>query len=354
MNVVTITTIHVPYVLEDLCKNMVKHKREAQVYVIGDKKSPDKEIGKLIKYLYEKYDVTISYFDTEIQPKIFQDKLSEFFPFNTPDRVILGCMFAYQNGADRVIALDDDNFPTEDDFIGSHEWAGSFEYRTFFRNDLGWFNVHSMLQEENDIEFYPRGYPWSKRVNGSGDFVASMGTKRTIINQGLVLGDSDIDAIQRLAQPTNALRNKYGQLGHFGLFKTWSPFNFQNTCLSREMIPLYYRPRCATRNSDIWTSYLYNKLAEHFGDLITFGAPLVTQIRNNHNLWDDLKLELPVDELTDDFVELVRNTELTEKTYYGAMRELVEKCLPDSMDCGLIGKFFIEYNEWLIAVEEFL
>ena len=37
-------------------------------------------------------------------------KLLDLFPYNTPDRVILGCMLSYIRGCQRTIAVDDDNF----------------------------------------------------------------------------------------------------------------------------------------------------------------------------------------------------------------------------------------------------
>jgi len=38
--------------------------------------------------------------------------LLELFPYNTPDRIMLGGMLSYMRGCDRLIAVDDDNYMT--------------------------------------------------------------------------------------------------------------------------------------------------------------------------------------------------------------------------------------------------
>ena len=110
--------------------------------------------------------------------------------------------------------------------------------------------------ESNRIPFYPRGYPWSKRfVNNS--FIEIKKNMKAIVNQGLVLGDPDIDSISRLFWPINVIAIDSHYLPHKALAQgTWTPFNDQNTAISKEIIPLYYKPISGLRNADIWTSFL--------------------------------------------------------------------------------------------------
>ena len=77
--------------------------------------------------------------------------------------------------------------------------------------------------------------------------------------------------------------------------------NNQNTSTSRELTSVFFTPVAAGRNSDIWTSYIICKLVETSKDVVAFGAPYVKQFRNPHNLWTDLKDELPNNILTDYF-----------------------------------------------------
>ena len=92
--------------------------------------------------------------------------------------------------------------------------------------------------------------------------------------------------------------------------------------------------------------------------MITFGKPLVKQVRNEHDLWDDLDLELVNNRATDRFVEILRGVELTEKTYFSALEELLEKSLAESCDLEvynleiemLLG-FFEEYLDWCRVIK---
>ncbi len=352
---IVITTIHLPKILDDIGKNIVQHDSPGvSILVIGDKKTPE-GVREYCQEMSERHRIPIDYFGIEEQEKEFAEEkeLLKLFPYNTPDRVILGGLIAYKRGCKRIIALDDDNFPTENDLVGFHSITGKDTRMMVIENELGWFNVHSALIEINNIPFYPRGFPWGQRNSKANEKAFHLFQHRVVVNQGLVLGDSDIDAISRLFYPIKAV----GMIPEFGtqfaLYPgVWSPFNYQNTCLFRDIIPIYYRPISTGRNADIWTAYLINKLAEHFNDVISFGQPLVTQIRNEHNLWKDLIDELPCDMATDKFVEILRNVELTKKTYLEALGELLDKA--GESDELIINMFFEEYRKWYTIISKLL
>lgn len=363
---ITITTINVPKILEDICQNLADHGRkgEADIIVIGDKKTPD-EVKNFCGKVSEKFGVKIEYLGISEQEAAFSDKkdLLDLFPYNTPDRVMLGGMLAYFRGYERLIAVDDDNFPTRNDFVGFHSITGKEAEINLLETESGWFNVHNALVEENNIPFYPRGFPWKQRIPASNKKVSILGRAKVVANQGLVLEDPDIDAISRLFWPIRAIAIKSDFDPQFALQPgTWSPFNYQNTSLCRELIPCYYRPVSAIRNGDIWTAYLINRLAHHFGDVITFGQPLVKQIRNIHDIWDDLDIELVNNKATDYLISILRSVELTEKTYFKALIELLEKSknkvgemanIPPA-ELKMIKAFFEEYLVWCNIVSKMI
>jgi hypothetical protein len=97
---------------------------------------------------------------------------------------------------------------------------------------------------------------------------------------------------------------------------TWSPFNSQNTALMRDVLPAYFLSPYIGRYDDIWASYIINRITEHFGDVISFGEPLVRQQRNPHDLWKDLDVERNGMILTDDFCGALRSIPLTGATYH--------------------------------------
>ncbi|MDP3880004.1 MAG: hypothetical protein Q8Q07_06855 [Dehalococcoidales bacterium] len=363
--VITITTINIPTFLEGICENIKTHDhKDTSILIIGDLKTPA-GIKEYCANTAGKFGVDIEYLGIEDQKKALSDhqKLLDLFPYNTPDRVILGGMLAYLRGCERTIAVDDDNFTTEHDFVGFHSVTGTQAELDLIHNETGWFNVHSALVEEHNIPFYPRGYPWEQRKPEANQKINRKQKARVIVNQGLVLEDPDIDAISRLFWPIRATAMSSEFDAQFGLYPgTWSPFNYQNTSLCREAVPLYYRPISTKRNADIWTAYLYNKLAQHFGDVITFGQPLVRQIRNEHNLWEDLDVELINNRSTDYLIYILRNVSLSEKTYFSALGELINKSQKELTEIDsippqeheMIKDFFGEYQVWWNIVSDII
>lgn len=351
---IIITTINKPIFIEDLCININTYEHDnVDIIIIGDIKTPPLE--DYCKSVAKKYGMPIEYLNVTSQERELPKPLLDIIPYNTPDRTILGGMLAYFRGTERIIAIDDDNFPTDSDFVGFHSITQTKPETTLIKSDTGWFNIYDALDEECNIPLWPRGYPWGQRSteNDVNRYNLSY-SLNVIVNQGLILGDSDVDAISRLFSPTMVTGMNSHFDSQFALYPgTWAPFNYQNTCLSREMIPLYYRPRCAKRNSDIWTSYLYNKLAEHFGDVITFGEPLVKQVRNEHNLWDDLDLELENNRETDYFCQILKAVKLTKATYFEALVELIDKVKIDD-EYAMTKKFFEEYGEWVKTITKIL
>ena len=360
---ITITTINVPTILEGLCKNVIAHQQsEVTVLVIGDTKTPA-ETAPYCQRTSKEYGVEIEYLDVEAQQAALSDlpELLNLIPLNTPDRVMLGGMLAYVRGCERLIALDDDNFMTDHDFVGHHSLTGTEAELELIGSESGWFNVHEALKEENGIPFYPRGFPWRQRSPEAPRTTRETKSARVVVNQGLVLSDPDIDAISRLFWPIRATGMSPRFEPQFGLSRgTWAPFNYQNTCLCRELIPVYYRPRSTQRNADIWTAYLITRLAQHFDDTICYGQPLVSQIRNPHDLWDDLDVELVNNRATDRFVALLRDVSLTRETYFEALGELLTGSLRkvEGMDAGgtaetdMIRQFFVEYQRWYEIVSK--
>jgi len=361
--VITITTINIPVFIDGMCENINSYGHaNASILVIGDIKTPA-GIKEYCQKTARKFGIEIEYLGIEDQKKALADhkKLLNLFPYNTPDRVILGCMLSYIRGCQRTIAVDDDNFTTEHDFVGFHSITGTEAELNLINNESGWFNVHNALVEENNIPFFPRGYPWAQRSPEANKKTYLKQKARVIVNQGLVLEDPDIDAISRLFWPIRGIAMSPEFDSQFGLYPgTWSPFNYQNTSLCREAIPLYYRPLSTKRNADIWTAYLYNKLAGYFGDVITFGQPLVKQLRNQHNLWEDLDVELVNNQATDYLITILRNVNLTEKTYFAALGELINKSRKElavmgeipSRELEMIKEFFNEYLVWWRVVSE--
>ena len=97
-------------------------------------------------------------------------------------------------------------------------------------------------------------------------------------------GDPDIDAIARILFKPNCIFDKK----KFPFFsKSISPFNSQNTFISKEILSDYFLFPGIGRMEDIWASfYISSKKYK-----IIYTEPTVIQKRNKHNLITDFKNE---------------------------------------------------------------
>jgi hypothetical protein len=112
------------------------------------------------------------------------------------------------------------------------------------------------------------------------------------IQQGLTDGDPDVDAIYRmlLPLPQSFRTDVRVALGP----NSWSPFNSQNTTWWRDAFPLLYLPAyCSFRMTDIWRSFVVQRIAWENGWSVLFHEATLLQQRNQHNLMTDFEEEIP-------------------------------------------------------------
>lgn len=368
MVTIVTTTINVPTFLKDIAflKDINEENYNINVIVIGDVKTP-----KQAKPFCES--LGFRYLSIADQKKVIPKELLDLIPYNTGSRKMIGTYLAYQEGADTVIMMDDDNFPLDGEFIKRHRIVGA-AVENCMESESGWFNTGFTVLEKNNMPFYPRGFPWSERFT-KPDLSARSTRRKVVVNQGLVLGDPDIDAVSRLFWPieVTAMRPQFEPT--YALAPgTWTSFNDQNTALAREIIPLYFKPPSGGRNADIWAGYIVQRLTQHMGDVVAFGEPLVRHDRNPHDLREDYELEKLNNYATEHFVNILRGVKLTQNSYLEALGELIDGCLSsptyfggslkkktirhsqfpspqknrkrDEAGMELITSFFTEYKAW--------
>lgn len=74
----------------------------------------------------------------------------------------------------------------------------------------------------------------------------------------------------------------------------WCPFNSQNTVWFPKAYPLLYLPSyCSFRMTDIWRSFVAQRIAWENGWSVLFSGPDVSQERNEHSLMRDFADEIP-------------------------------------------------------------
>lgn len=301
---VVTTTIYNPTFLKAYAENAryFGHKDVAYIVVADMKTPPEAEetCAQIDNCLYMSPDMQMNYV------RKFPE-LEKHLIWNSISRRNLGHVMAYENGADVIVMLDDDNLATSHDWVTQHSIVGHFGDCQTVSSRSGWYNVCDVLKEEHDVKFYARGYPPAQRWNDGvitkqGDGVVPA------VNAGLWLNDPDIDALTRLERRLITTGFKPGEKQKFALYPgTWSPWNCQNTAISRAALPSYFLSPYTGRHLDIWASYITTRCVQDMGQHIAFGVPLAFHDRSPHNLYKDLEQELPWIQATDEFVHVLRS-----------------------------------------------
>jgi hypothetical protein len=197
----------------------------------------------------------------------------------------IGYLLAMQTKPSLLLETDDDNLPLPE-FWGPRTLQQSA--RTL--SGSGWTNVYAFFSEEN---IWPRGLPLDAIRAPLPKFESlPEAVSDCPIQQGLADANPDVDAIYRLVLPLpiNFLPGRRVALGA----GAWSPFNSQNTAWFPKAYPLLYLPSyCSFRMTDIWRSFVAQRIAWENGWSVLFKSSDVSQDRNEHSLMRDFADEVP-------------------------------------------------------------
>ncbi len=264
-----ITSISEPNkVLKQYSSECKKH--NVDFILIGDTKSPKNF----------KLD-NCNYYSIEEQRKL-NFNLSKVLPEKHYARKNIGYLVAIQNNSDIIIETDDDNIPY-DNFWDFKE----LKSKGYIIENSGWVNVYKYFSEEN---IWPRGFPLN-HILKKIEKLKKENTLKCPIQQGLADDNPDVDAIYRLILP---LPIKFKEHENIILKdNTWCPFNSQNTTWFKEAHPLLYLPYyCSFRMTDIWRSFVAQRIAWTLDWGILFHKANIYQERNEHNIMQDFKEEI--------------------------------------------------------------
>lgn len=197
----------------------------------------------------------------------------------------IGYLSAIRNNATFIRDTDDDNLPRP-----SFWKAPQQRQHVRTAEGTGWLNVYSWF---TDATIWPRGLPLEKVRERLPDWNALPEEESDCpIQQGLADENPDVDAIYRLILP---LPQSFRADRRVALSRgAWCPFNSQNTTWFPEAYPLLYLPAyCSFRMTDIWRSFIAQRIAWANNWNILFHEPTVWQERNEHNLMRDFADEVP-------------------------------------------------------------
>ena len=290
--------------------------RDIPFIVIGDSKSPD-------NFHLNNCD----FWDLDRQ-KTLQFSLAPILPTGHYSRKNLGYLKALKNGATTIVETDDDNYPLPD------FWSALDRSRKIKAYDIkneGWVNVYRYF---SDDMIWPRGFPLEQIQEQAKDLSNFTNQEVTCpIQQGLADENPDVDALYRLSYPL-PIQFKKGPKLALGQ-NAWSPFNSQNTFWFREAMPLMYLPSyCSFRMTDIWRSFITQRVAWENDWSVLYHESTVWQERNDHNLLKDFEDEIPGYLNNQKIIDVLTDLEL--KAGEDAICDNLLKCYDAMIDNGWI------------------
>ncbi len=244
---------------------------QVKFIVVGDKKSP------------ATFDLPGCDFYSVKRQKTLPFTLTKTLPYNHYGRKNIGYLVAMMNNSEIILETDDDNLPL------SEFWSEkSRQVRAHHQVDCGWLNVYRYF---TDLYIWPRGFSLEHIQQG----VPPLDEKKIVdcpIQQGLADQNPDVDAIYRMSLH---LPVEFGKTDSLALGNnSFCPFNSQNTTWFQDAFPLLYLPSyCSFRMTDIWRSFVAQRIAWECDWNILFHHSTVWQERNDHNLLQDFKDEIP-------------------------------------------------------------
>lgn len=249
------------------------HQHGIEFFIIGDEAGPSTlklEGGR--------------YYNLEDQRQLGL-RFAQKCPIRHYARKNIGYLLAARARASVIMETDDDNLPE----------PAFWEKRDRFKSvrvisNAGFVNVYRYFSRAN---IWPRGLPLDQ-IQSIVPAFDSVEQKEVDcpIQQGLVDENPDVDAIYRLTLPLpqSFRRDRCLALGA----GSWCPFNSQNTTWWKDAFPLLYLPSsCSFRMTDIWRSFVAQRIAWANGWSLLFNGPTLRHERNDHNLLSDFRDELP-------------------------------------------------------------
>ena len=237
--------------------------------VVCDKKTPVEA--------YRRPEFDSSYILT---PKILEGlypELSRMLGWNNVDIRNLGFLFAYNHGASIVAMVDDDNVPLptwgKEIHLGKQCESGFVKYY-LCRDDIGVFDPLSVFRRTNGFHWH-RGYPIhlvGQRYDHDVQF--ELNPIQYDIQANLWNIEMDYDATCKMIDWYRPEPPKFNRMDWYTSYHL-SPFNMQNTLVSRRALKHCPSIPFTGRMCDIWGAYY----CQAMGHKVLYGPPTVDHIQ---------------------------------------------------------------------------
>lgn len=256
----------------------------------------------------------------------------------------IGYLLAISEGAETIVETDDDNIPTQEFWGARHESPDC--------QVISGSNYVNVYQYFSDKQIWPRGFPLEKLWGTKPTPSSTVNRTLCPIQQGLADDNPDVDAIYRLIMP---LPLKFEKRNSLALSNgAWCPFNSQNTTWFPHAYMLLYLPSfCSFRMTDIWRSFVAQRIAWTNGWSVLFHNATVFQERNDHNLMHDFADE--IDGYCNNLKIMQSLQTLELKSGSEHVSENLVKCYSALIEIGVIKISEIDLlNAWISDIQKIL
>jgi len=274
MKYIVTTTINEPTIAtKKFCK--IANEKDWMFVVVGDTKTPHDSYYKL-KEEYKNF----VYLHPGDQEAMYP-KLSETIGWRSIQRRNIGLVYAYDQGAEVIATIDDDNIPYDN--WGDNVMIGQWKEVDVYDHKI--YTVFDPLSPTFYDDLWHRGYPIELVPNKNEIEYKGKQYREVLIQADFWDGDPDIDALCRLSKMPIC---KFEDFEPFASNQI-APFNSQNTFLHRSVIPYYAVLPHAGRMDDIWGAYIVQK---YFPKSVVYSKATVYQDRNEQDLVTNLENEV--------------------------------------------------------------
>lgn len=245
-----------------------------------------------------------------------------------------GFLVAYEEEPDVVLEVDDDVFPVKGhDILRGHISNLFSEDGVTVSSSWKWYNTLENLELNVGDPIFARGHPYSEDTRKEEYNWRTQGG-RCVLNMGLWTGHPDLDALTILYYGgldgrcrIRALRSKRKKIivGRGTYFAVCS----MNTAFRPNVIPAFYQLYMnymgVNRFDDIWSGLFLKKVADHLGDRVSLGEPVVYHDKRPRDVFKDLKNEMDGLAINETLWRTVEEAEIEGETYWDAYSSLIEE-----------------------------
>ena len=327
--------------------------------VVGDMRSP-------ANFTLPKFEAKMVYLSPKDQQAL-PFRIVKHLPWNHFGRKNIGYLYAIQHGARVLWDTDDDNLLA----TGQLPWraegeglvTGRGETPAMAASTTRNFNPYALSAFGAQMEGckqspgghcklgevpWPRGFPLDEIRRSTSHTVPHNKIRAPAVLQSLANHEPDVDAIFRL---TRSHLIHFDDAPHIVVLPAglMAPWNAQATLFHADafwglLLPVTVHGRV----SDIWRSFMTQRLMWNCGLSLGFATPVVRQVRNPHTYLGDFRAEQPLYERAGRVAEILLDYQPSSASFWESLPAQMEDLTIELFERGVLGKQDVDVAQaWL-------